>query len=232
MVNRTSCAMIGFLALACIDSASATTITVTAPPCVPPVKVIAVPGSGSVNPVSFDCPDGISYAGGGGATVAGGATHTHSLLVVSPKAGGDQGPFTITSGPYTATNGFSIFTLLKGFASYQGNPGGVFTWTATLTATYLGGMSSVTHSGSITGSPQKRFNVFDRQNYPRRKGTGDFVSTLTVSTAGPGELHLERTGIASVAVPEPATWSLLIAGFGLVGGAIRRRRFTTSGIAR
>jgi hypothetical protein len=27
----------------------------------------------------------------------------------------------------------------------------------------------------------------------------------------------------SAAVPEPATWAMLIAGFGLVGGALRRR---------
>jgi PEP-CTERM motif len=29
--------------------------------------------------------------------------------------------------------------------------------------------------------------------------------------------------LASVGVPEPASWALMIAGFGLVGGAMRRR---------
>ncbi len=33
------------------------------------------------------------------------------------------------------------------------------------------------------------------------------------------------------AVPEPATWALMIAGFGLVGGAMRRKRRRTSGNA-
>jgi hypothetical protein len=44
---------------------------------------------------------------------------------------------------------------------------------------------------------------------------GEFWSGLTFGTSGPA------TGGV---IPEPATWSLLIAGFGLVGAAIRRRR--------
>lgn len=33
------------------------------------------------------------------------------------------------------------------------------------------------------------------------------------------------TGLAVAAVPEPATWAMTIGGFGLIGGAMRRRRF-------
>jgi hypothetical protein len=37
---------------------------------------------------------------------------------------------------------------------------------------------------------------------------------------------LARGGVELAAVPEPATWSMMIAGFGLIGGAMRRvRRF-------
>ena len=35
---------------------------------------------------------------------------------------------------------------------------------------------------------------------------------------------LDVTSGAGTAVPEPATWTMMIAGFGLVGGALRRRR--------
>lgn len=37
-----------------------------------------------------------------------------------------------------------------------------------------------------------------------------------------------RIGSSSGAVPEPASWAMLIAGFGLTGAAMRRRRVTTA----
>jgi hypothetical protein len=52
-------------------------------------------------------------------------------------------------------------------------------------------------------------------NYPGKVGNEDGVisSVAIYQTGTPGEV-----------VPEPATWAMLIAGFGLVGGAMRRRR--------
>ena len=57
------------------------------------------------------------------------------------------------------------------------------------------------------------------------------VNTLTFVThndGGPAGLRVEVAGTADLAgtVPEPATWGLMIAGFGMVGFAARRR--TTS----
>nr|WP_243450482.1 PEPxxWA-CTERM sorting domain-containing protein [Polymorphobacter glacialis] len=45
-------------------------------------------------------------------------------------------------------------------------------------------------------------------------------------TTGTGDgIVLENFGFtAGTAVPEPASWALLIAGFGLTGAAMRRRR--------
>jgi PEP-CTERM motif len=51
-----------------------------------------------------------------------------------------------------------------------------------------------------------------------------FVNNSVVSTerAGPSGLQT-LASVAPGGVPEPAAWALMIAGFGLVGGAVRRR---------
>ncbi|WP_228242762.1 hypothetical protein [Porphyrobacter sp. GA68] len=205
--------------------AAATTVVMSAPDCTPPSRTVVIPGSGSVSGFSFACPAGMAYSAGGGAGIDVIAQHTHSLVIQSPAQGGAKGPFTVTSGPFTVTDGFAISTLLDGFASFQGNAGSddVFTWSATLTATFLGGSSSVTSSGSINSSPQQRIREFDLKNFPRVRGTDVFSSTLTVTTSGPGELHLGQTGIATLAaVPESATWLMMIFGFWFVGLRLRR----------
>ncbi|WP_293859467.1 PEPxxWA-CTERM sorting domain-containing protein [Sphingomonas sp. SCN 67-18] len=43
-----------------------------------------------------------------------------------------------------------------------------------------------------------------------------------------GARAFEIENVAFGAVPEPTTWAMLIAGFGLVGGAMRRRRTSTT----
>lgn len=84
-------------------------------------------------------------------------------------------------------------------------------------------------------------------------GNGTFTNVTPFTFTGNGELHgvirftgsfsrLSFTdfsetwhgiqigigGLAAPAVPEPATWAMLIGGFGAVGGTVRRRRTTVS----
>lgn len=51
---------------------------------------------------------------------------------------------------------------------------------------------------------------------------------VVYSVHGSGKIDRILVDGAELAVPEPATWSMLIAGFGLVGAAIRRRRTGTA----
>ena len=62
------------------------------------------------------------------------------------------------------------------------------------------------------------------------QGTGTlitaFASAVTITPFGS-----QNFDIANIGVPEPATWSMLIAGMGLIGGAMRRRRSAVSSAA-
>lgn len=55
--------------------------------------------------------------------------------------------------------------------------------------------------------------------------------TLDVSLLGTDNEGYTITPSGLTAVPEPATWAMMIGGFALIGGALRRRRTGTSGPA-
>ena len=72
--------------------------------------------------------------------------------------------------------------------------------------------------GPITDIPASPFT----QYYGTFVGSGS--DTITFSAANdPGYLGLDNVSVTS-AVPEPAAWGLMLAGFGLVGATMRRRR--------
>lgn len=53
------------------------------------------------------------------------------------------------------------------------------------------------------------------------------ADSIGASTGNPGGFTVSFTG-ATAAVPEPSSWAMFIGGFGLVGGAMRRRRTAVS----
>jgi PEP-CTERM motif len=60
-------------------------------------------------------------------------------------------------------------------------------------------------------------------------GPGSYTFSITGDGAGGLSAGLSlRLDSGDLSVPEPASWALMIAGFGLVGGAMRRRRVTVS----
>jgi hypothetical protein len=65
-----------------------------------------------------------------------------------------------------------------------------------------------------------------RQNYPN-DDYGPFYGYLNINNTGvtPG-LQIDNIRLQVSAIPEPATWAMLITGFGLAGASLRRRRQT------
>ncbi len=53
----------------------------------------------------------------------------------------------------------------------------------------------------------------------------DFYQGFAINAASSGvRLTVDNIGLQGSIVPEPATWGLMLAGFGLAGAALRRRR--------
>ena len=84
-------------------------------------------------------------------------------------------------------------------------------------------MQSVTHTGSV-------LNNMNWTSFTYEFTANDTLSTLFfTNTAGitSGGIYLDNVNVeyvsGGIGVPEPATWALMISGFGLAGTALRRR---------
>ena len=55
---------------------------------------------------------------------------------------------------------------------------------------------------------------------------GELFTSVTFSSTG-NSFEVDNLAVGG-AVPEPATWAMMIVGFGLVGGAMRRSRKATA----
>lgn len=104
---------------------------------------------------------------------------------------------------------FSILNGLGfGLAEFQIQSEGA----GTLTINTVGGLSEVFNFGSLGSN---RFSI--------NAGNDVITSATLSSTAGFNTFRQLRLG-AIAAVPEPATWAMMLVGFGILGGALRRRK--------
>ena len=70
------------------------------------------------------------------------------------------------------------------------------------------------HVGGGKGGGQTTFYKFD---------AGSALDTFTIHLASSSGAVLYSTEAATSPAPEPASWALMLGGFGLIGGAMRRR---------
>lgn len=155
----------------------------------------------------------------------------------------------LSSSPYTFTYMGSSFTFGSNGQFFSGpitistaNGGEVNTTFGEPTAYFADG-----RGGAVTFGPGMNFAPFASETPIRFSngenffglravtGTGTFYGFAYTSDNVLNSIGFESVADAAItattaagAVPEPATWAMMIGGFGMVGGAMRRRKVATT----
>ncbi|MGV3638053.1 MAG: M43 family zinc metalloprotease [Flavobacteriales bacterium] len=183
------------------------------------------PGQGASAPVVINYGQASAYPNG----AYGEAVPASNVASISPDAVGSKFLYLSSDTSTFPQNGQSISqsvtltagrTYLFGFDYYLPQNGFNNPNNATFTAALDGTPFATFTLGSV--APVTWFNVSDNDNQLSGNGTFElsfFSNGYTAKDIGIDRVYL----IDSTAVPEPATWGLMLLGFGLVGAAARRR---------
>ena len=199
---------------------------------------------GAANAVTLTDLYNTGLAAGGGALAAGNGQLDGNYSVV-PGSVGTAGPAATYYNPaYAAENAGSRWISYTG----NGGTGGTFSLTTTFdltgfdpTTAAISGLWGVDNDGEIflngvttgiiLGGGDNQANFRALHAFSISSGFISGINTLRFDVfdiGPPGALRVDNLTGSADAVPEPATWGLMIAGFALVGVASRRRRFAFS----
>ena len=205
-MRKLSLALIGAAALAGSSAASASVeftgdtsgcFSLTSAPCSP------VPNTGSFFGLTFNTGHFDQFTSAGGFAGIGSGQ--------LPPLGDSLGFVSSDGTPFNFAG--SYFTLLVNFTAPTNVTGG-----GTFQALLTGDISGTPNNGGVHFSFNPSSQLF-------HSSQGDFtlnVDPFTVS--GGGQLTRITGYIQTVAVPEPATWAMMLVGFAGIGMAMRRRR--------
>jgi hypothetical protein len=139
---------------------------------------------------------------------------------MTPASNGNQSFNPSVDGFYTYTISFNLGKFVPGTASFNGR----FAADNTATAILLNG-SQITQGGLGTFNSWTSFSA--NGGFVGGLNTLSFrVRNFAAPSGNPTGLRVEILGSAYEPVPEPASWTMLISGFAMVGAVLRRRRTT------
>jgi hypothetical protein len=177
--------------------------------------------------VMIDDFDGINPASG--FTVAGGQIFTGSVsgVAAAPPTDGSHFEAVQVGNPFTITDTHGFLTDIS---FYMGSPDGTTDGTGSpqnnLTVTVNGALGPIVlHGPDIWGGPGV-------ESGDGNQNVGGFLITYHFTPNSVHSLTFTQTGapafefdnLAGISVPEPASWALMIMGFGAAGAMLRGKR--------
>ena len=175
-------------------------------------------------------------------TVATAANAT--LIITTPTSVSVSGPSTIDSVNYTF--GYSDSGTNSPFTetvSWVNDLAGIYAITLSTVATRVNGPTDVDITaafvtGTGIGSPlnlaPNPFNTDLIENYSlagQALGAGTYMLTVQGTRGASGSFG-GNVAFEAAAVPEPATWAMMLFGFGAIGWQLRRRRSSSLAFAQ
>lgn len=190
--------------------------------------------------------DGYNFIMAPGTADVGGSTGAYGNLILWGPANGSANGLTATSpvgGNYVAADGGLPGLTLPITQTVSGlNVGSEYLLTFWWAAAQQYGFNSITTENWIVDFGSENFTtpIVTNANHgfvPWRKTTYVFTPTSTTQTLSflangtpvgqPPFSLLDGVSLEKVAVPEPATWAMMLLGFGIVGASLRGRRGKT-----
>ena len=159
---------------------------------------------------------------------------TAVLAIASSPASAAEYVFSFNAAQFTAAGSF--------ITSDTAGPGGgydILTTTGTLTNTNNNNMFTITGPTTFAGADNILFAnttpvlSFDGTSFLASNGLGinlyysaanSAYRVFTSNSQFIAVTNFTLTEVVTGAVPEPASWAMMIGGFGLAGGALRRQR--------
>jgi hypothetical protein len=155
-----------------------------------------------------------------------GLTTTGSVEIKTPPADGDGAPpaNSVPSGtPYLSVlgGGSATYTFAQPVSSFEFDWGSIDSYNTLVVTTNDGFVGEITGSNVVDPANGNQTEA-DTNRLFVANGQGALFTSFTISSSE-NSFEIDNLAVPN-AVPEPATWAVMLTGFGAVGAAMRRRR--------
>ena len=163
--------------------------------------------------------DGAPHAGVTVSTLGNAALYTGSFSGLAAAPAGDTSKYLALGTGGSATIDFSSLTL-RSLSVYLGS---IDTYNTIEVLDRAGAVIKTITGSDLPGQNGDWFASATNRRLSLNFAPGDNAGAVRFSSSGVA-FEFDSIGAHVAGVPEPASWALMIGGFGLIGGALRRRQ--------